>query len=304
MREKNINSIASCIKLSQFTTMNVIDGQAGFIFYSSLIFYSLTIDNILNIIVLLILAGLTIATLTGDNGLLTKAGNAKNTSEKGEIEEQVKLAYNEWKLRKETGETVDLQNTVQTTLDKMYDNATVNKQGKAISINVKGYEFTLIDDGTMEEGKLAYLDIAEGNIDIYSNGYKQYTGNLQSLNKNGVTECTGKYILTGTTTENVVRVCDEGKFKITIKNLNIDATQKSTTPFSASGKNTNTFVTLSISDKNVLKAGGDSAGLQFQNAELIENNGSTLTINGNGSLEAYGHRIWSRNWGLLSKFWK
>ena len=259
---------------------------------------------VITIIVLLILAGLTIATLTGDNGLLTKVGNAKNTSEKGEIEEQVKLAYNEWKLRKETGETVDLQNTVQTTLDKMYDNATVNKQGKAISINVKGYEFTLIDDGTMEEGKLAYLDIAEGNIDIYSNGYKQYTGNLQSLNKNGVTECTGKYILTGTTTENVVRVCDEGKFKITIKNLNIDATQKSTTPFSASGKNTNTFVTLSISDKNVLKAGGDSAGLQFQNAELIENNGSTLTINGNGSLEAYGHRIWSRNWGLLSKFWK
>ena len=259
---------------------------------------------VITIIVLLILAGLTIATLTGDNGLLTKVGNAKKTSEKGEIEEQVKLAYNEWKLRKETGETVDLQNTVQTTLDKMYDNATVNKQGKAISINVKGYEFTLIDDGTMEEGKLAYLDIAEGNIDIYSNGYKQYTGNLQSLNKNGVTECTGKYILTGTTTENVVRVCDEGKFKITIKNLNIDATQKSTTPFSASGKNTNTFVTLSISDKNVLKAGGDSAGLQFQNAELIENNGSTLTINGNGSLEAYGHRIWSRNWGLLSKFWK
>ena len=55
---------------------------------------------VITIIVLLILAGLTIATLTGDNGLLTKAGNAKNTSEKGEIEEQVKLAYNEWKLRK------------------------------------------------------------------------------------------------------------------------------------------------------------------------------------------------------------
>ena len=199
---------------------------------------------------------------------------------------------------------MDLQNTVQTTLDKMYDNATVNKQGKAISINVKGYEFTSVDDGTMEEGKLAYLDIADGNIDLYSNGYKQYTGNLQNLNRNGATAYTGRYIITGTTTENVVRICDEGTFKITIKNLNIDATQKSTTPFSASGKNTNTFVTLSISDKNVLKAGGDSAGLQFQNAELIENNGSTLTINGNGSLEAYGHRIWSRNWWLLSKFWK
>ena len=37
--------------LPQFTTMNVIDGQAGLVSYSSLIFYSLTIDNILNIMV-------------------------------------------------------------------------------------------------------------------------------------------------------------------------------------------------------------------------------------------------------------
>ena len=56
MRENNRNSIASMGKLPQFTTMNVIDGQAGLVNYSSLIFYSLTIDNILNIIVLLILA--------------------------------------------------------------------------------------------------------------------------------------------------------------------------------------------------------------------------------------------------------
>ena len=67
MREKNRNSIGRIIKFPQFTTMNVIDGQAGLVLYSSLIFYSLTIDNILNIIVLLILAGVTIATLTGEN---------------------------------------------------------------------------------------------------------------------------------------------------------------------------------------------------------------------------------------------
>ena len=56
MREENRKPIASIKKLPQFTTMNVIDGQAGLVNYSSLIFYSLTIDNILNIIVLLILA--------------------------------------------------------------------------------------------------------------------------------------------------------------------------------------------------------------------------------------------------------
>ena len=238
---------------------------------------------VITIIVLLILAGLTIATLTGDNGLLTKAGNAKNTSEKGEIEEQVKLAYNEWKLRKETGEIVDLQNTVQTTLDKMYDNATVNKQGKAISINVKGYEFTLIDDGTMEEGKLAYLDIAEGNIDIYSNGYKQYTGNLQGLNKNGAIECTGKYIITGTTTENVVRVCDEGTYDITIKNLNIDVSNKNKVAFLAGNISTGLNVTIKIEENNKLITTSTSA-ISWSNVDDNEQ-GSTLQLCGKGKLE-------------------
>ena len=83
MREKYRKSIASLNKFPQFTTMNVIDGQAGLISYASLIFYSLTIDNILNIniIVLLILAGVTIATLTGNNGILTKANEAKESTE-------------------------------------------------------------------------------------------------------------------------------------------------------------------------------------------------------------------------------
>ena len=50
MREKDRNSIEIEKMLPQFTTMNVIDGQAGLMSNSSLIFYSLTIDNILNII--------------------------------------------------------------------------------------------------------------------------------------------------------------------------------------------------------------------------------------------------------------
>ena len=93
MREKNRNSIASCLKFPQFTTMNVIDGQVGLAFYASLIFYSLTIDNILNIIVLMILAGVAVATLLGDNGIITRAGQAlKETDEKAAVEE-MKLAW-------------------------------------------------------------------------------------------------------------------------------------------------------------------------------------------------------------------
>ena len=105
MRENNRNSIEKCRKkISQFTTMNVIDGQAGLINYSSLIFYSLTIDNILNIIVLLILAGVTIATLTGENGILTRAQQAKEKTELANQEEELKLSKIELQMNADRNE--------------------------------------------------------------------------------------------------------------------------------------------------------------------------------------------------------
>ena len=87
MREKNRKPIASIKKLPQFTTMNVIDGQAGLISYFSLIFYSLTIDNILNIIILIILATITINIAFGDNGLIKRAEQAKDLYANGSTSE-------------------------------------------------------------------------------------------------------------------------------------------------------------------------------------------------------------------------
>ena len=89
MRERDRKSIEIDKMLPQFTTMNVIEGQAGLVNYSSLILYSLTLNNILNIIVLLILAGVTIATLTGENGILTRASDAKEQTEIAEVKERV-----------------------------------------------------------------------------------------------------------------------------------------------------------------------------------------------------------------------
>ena len=102
MRGNNRNTIEKCRKkLSQFTTMNVIDGQASLVIYASLIFYSLTIDNILNIIVLLILAGVSIAMLTGDNGILTQAKEAKEANIAGTEKEQIQLAMQSLKMKKQ-----------------------------------------------------------------------------------------------------------------------------------------------------------------------------------------------------------
>ena len=88
MTEKIRKPIGKRKKLPQFTIMNVIEGQAGLENYSSLFFYSLTIDNILNIIVLLILAGIALNLTIGENGLFTRAQNAANTWQLAEQNEQ------------------------------------------------------------------------------------------------------------------------------------------------------------------------------------------------------------------------
>ena len=46
---------------------------------------------------LLILAGVTIATLTGDNGLLTKTADSKNENIIGTEKDKIGLGYNEYR---------------------------------------------------------------------------------------------------------------------------------------------------------------------------------------------------------------
>ena len=55
---------------------------------------------VITIILLLILAGVTIVTLTGDNGILTKAADAKDSNSIGNEKEKIGLAYNEYIIKK------------------------------------------------------------------------------------------------------------------------------------------------------------------------------------------------------------
>ena len=55
---------------------------------------------VITIIILLILASVTIATLTGDNGIITKAMEAKQKTEEAELDEQLKLARIKCKSKK------------------------------------------------------------------------------------------------------------------------------------------------------------------------------------------------------------
>lgn len=72
---------------------------------------------VITIIVLLILAGVTITTLTGENGILTKASEAKSQTEVATEKEQVGIAYMSADMNK-TGEVVTVAE-LQAELDKM-----------------------------------------------------------------------------------------------------------------------------------------------------------------------------------------
>ncbi len=104
---------------------------------------------VITIIVLLILAGVTIAALTGDNGILAKAQQAINEYNKGSSDEQIKLSTMEqWMNYYETGEEIDFNEI----------------------INLKGiYEITLLNN---EET----LDcIRENNGELYREKIKLYS---------------------------------------------------------------------------------------------------------------------------------
>lgn len=135
--------------------------------------------------------------------------------------------------------------------------------------------------------KKTELDIANGTIELYSNGYKQNGSSLISTDNN-------KYVITGTTTENTVKVMDVGTYKITIKDLNIDVSGiDKMCAFNANrgAKAKNLYVNVIIEGSNTLCGGGSAAGLGFSKATPNvdgETEGSTLTINGDGELNVTG----------------
>ena len=188
MREKNRNSIEKCIKrLPQFTTMNVIDGQAGLMSYSSLIFYSLTIDNILNIIVLLILAGVTIATLTGENGILTKAQEASEKTKQANTEEQVQLAV------------VGSMGT-----DGILNLENLNKELEQIGAYYNGNPISTAGN-KIEEGDLPVTVTLDGQeVTIGQSGNVAVGGKIKEYTDEGVPIPNGFYYVGGTKDTGVV----------------------------------------------------------------------------------------------------
>lgn len=126
----------------------------------------------ITIIVLLILAGVTMATLTGDNGLLTKAGEAKQVNKEAEVKEKIILAANAAKtnnLGKLTKELLDEE------LTKEFgaNNYEIILVGKGFIIIVNNLEYNLRSDGTINKADLETNNI-ENAGDLSKGG--QYDG--------------------------------------------------------------------------------------------------------------------------------
>ena len=111
---------------------------------------------VITIIVLLILAAVSISTLTGENGLLTKASDAKDKSTEAEVKEDVGLAWNSvqtdgiienWDLNKKATE-------LQAELQKKDSSATVTVDGNNLKVSYRSYEVTInTEDGTIDVAK-------------------------------------------------------------------------------------------------------------------------------------------------------
>ena len=102
---------------------------------------------VITIIVLLILAGVSIAMLTGQNGILTQAQNAKTTTADKSAEEKIKLAV--MAARAQSEGALDADKLVAEITNNYGGTATKTGTGFPVNATVDGKSFTIDGDGNV-----------------------------------------------------------------------------------------------------------------------------------------------------------
>ena len=110
---------------------------------------------IVTIIVLLIIAGVTIATLTGENGILTRAKETKTQTEEAEDIEKIKLAVSEAQIGEIGYQKLDV-NSLHEALDNQFEGRDVvvldNGDGTFTISCLDTLKDYIISDNSIEEG--------------------------------------------------------------------------------------------------------------------------------------------------------
>ena len=105
---------------------------------------------VITIIVLLILAGVSIAMLTGQNGILTQASNSKDKTTAAEIAERVNMELNVQLSRAMAGESFNTAEDIVKNIGTLPTGYTLTKDditssATELSIKVKGTDVSKLD---------------------------------------------------------------------------------------------------------------------------------------------------------------
>ena len=131
---------------------------------------------VITIVVLLILAGVSIATLTGENGILTQANTAKEKNKEAEAEEIFKLIANEWQIEKRKTGARDLKKFLEDEASnygvEVEDGTVLVYKGQRIIIDSEGNltEEPLTVEELQKENKFEYYSTLSNAITDANNG--------------------------------------------------------------------------------------------------------------------------------------
>ena len=125
---------------------------------------------VITIIVLLILAGVSIAMLTGDNGILTQANNAKKETEVKGLKEEVNLMMQKRKIDESTGQKVALKEDLEKEISGNKVIEEIEGRAEAYYITKDNQTVTVYEDGTVVEGKAIWDGVSKSKPTIDSEG--------------------------------------------------------------------------------------------------------------------------------------
>ena len=112
---------------------------------------------VITIIILLILAGISILMLTGQNGILNRAQEAKVKNEKSQAQEEVTIALNYLQIENETSSATLTQENkrkiLEDELKKSAKDSTVIISGNGYKVNHRKYDFYIDDNLKLIKGE-------------------------------------------------------------------------------------------------------------------------------------------------------
>ena len=140
---------------------------------------------VITVIVLLILAGISITMLTGENGILNQAVKAKEKTESATLQEEVTLVLNE----KTTDELVEGEEKEIIEYLNKIEGATIEKNeqvGDLYYVSKNNATVSVYDDGTIYEGKIDVWDgqtVEKPEVDENNNWHIYTTGQMKFFEK-------------------------------------------------------------------------------------------------------------------------